>query len=145
LLTFTNSVSFTEKGNNPVSLRNFSDPEDGFVWSHGRWSEIVFSFTEDKKVSATLADLMVDLDAFKVPPEFPGQDVFIYLNGLRVASLFVSRRVTILGTFHRSFLRPAENVITIETPDVVNPHDYGVEDDRKLGAQVFNIKIRPGE
>jgi hypothetical protein len=88
---------------------------------------------------------MVELDAFKVPPEFPGQDVFIYLNGLRVASLFVSRRVTILGTFHRSFLRPAENVITIETPDVVNPHDYGVEDDRKLGAQVFNIKIRPGE
>jgi len=145
LLTFANSVSFTEKGNNPVALRNFSEPEDGFVWSHGAWSEIVFSFTEDKKVTAAVADLMVELDAFKVPPEFPGQDVFVYLNGLRVSSLFVNRRVTILGSFPRAFLRASENVITIDTPDVVNPRDYGVEDGRKLGVQVFNIKIRPGE
>ncbi len=145
MLTFTNSVSFTEKGNNPVSLRNFSDPEDGFVWSNGRWCEIVFSFTDDKKVTATVADLMVELDAFKVPPDFPGQDVFIYLNGLRVASLFVNRRLTILGTFNRSFLRANENVITIDTPDVANPRDHGVEDDRKLGVQIFNIKIRPSE
>jgi hypothetical protein len=88
---------------------------------------------------------MVELDAFKVPPEFPGQDVFIYLNGMRVSSLFVNRRLTILGSFPRSFLRASENVITIDTPDVVSPRDYGVEDGRKLGVQVFNLKIRPGE
>jgi len=145
LLTFANTVSFTEKGNNPVALRNFSEPEDGFVWSHGTWAEIVFSFTDDPKLPAKVADLMIELDAFKVPPAFPGQDVFIYINGLRLASHFINRRLTILGSFPRNFLRASENVITIDTPGVVNPRDHGVEDGRKLGVQVFNIKIRPAE
>jgi len=145
LLTFTNSVTFTEKGANAVSLRNFSEPEDGFVWSHGKWCEVVFSFTDDKTVKASIADVILELDVFKVPPTFPGQDVFIYFNGLRVASLFVNRRLTILGTFPRSFLRANENVITFDSPDVIEPRSVGVQDDRKLGIQLFNIKIRPGE
>ncbi len=115
------------------------------MWSHGRWCEIVFSFTDDKSVTANIADLIIEMDAFKVPPDFPGQDVFIYMNGLRINSLFVNRKLTVLGTFNRSFLRASENVITIDTPNVVDPRAHGVEDSRHLGVQVFNLKIRPGE
>lgn len=143
MLTYENSVGFSKGEDSPVSLRNFSAPEDGFVWSHGKWCEIVFTFKDSGRASDGMADLMLDLEAFHIEEAFPQQSVFVYFNGLRVASSYVSRRMILLAPFERRILlRSSENVIAIDTPDVVAPETFGVKDTRLLGIKLFSVQIR---
>ena len=144
MLDWRNSTSFKRGENSSLALRNFSEPEDGFVWSHGKWCEIVFEFADAASAKDALADLVLDLDVFHAPPEFTHQSVLIYLNGLRIASSYIGRRTTYLAPFAISLLKPCENVLTIDTPDVVDPRKYGIEDDRYLGIQLFSLQIRKG-
>ncbi len=143
MLTYENTVGFLKDEDSPVSLRNFSAPEDGFVWSQGKWCEIVFTFKEGGRATDGMADLMLDLEAFHKPETFPQQSVFVYMNGLRVNSSFVSRRMILLAPFERKLLRNnGENVIAIDTPDVVSPQEHGVDDSRLLGIKLFSLQIR---
>jgi hypothetical protein len=142
VLTYENTVGFLKGEDSPVSLRNFSSPEDGFVWSHGKWCEIVFTFKETGRTSDGMADLMLDLEAFHKPETLPQQSVFVYVNGLRVASSYVSRRMILLAPFERKLLRTGENVIAIDTPDVVPPKEHGVDDSRLLGIKLFTLQMR---
>ena len=144
MLDWRNSVSFKRGENSSLALRNFSEPEDGFVWSHGKWCEIVFEFAGASPDTGGLADLVLDVDVFHAPPDVTHQSVLIYLNGLRIASSYIGRRTTYLAPFAASLLRPSENVLTIDTPDVVDPRKFGVEDARHLGIQLFSLQIRRG-
>lgn len=144
MLDWRNSVSFKRGENSPFALRNFSEPEDGFVWSHGKWCEIVFEFAGAASDNDGLADLVVDLDVFHAPPDVTHQSVLIYLNGLRIASSYIGRRTTYLASFDRKLLKRSENVLTIDTPDVVDPRQFGVYDERKLGIQLFSLQVRKG-
>ena len=144
MLDWRNSTSFRRGENSSLALRNFSEPEDGFVWSHGKWCEIVFEFAEPTSDGRALADLVLDLDVFHAPPDFTHQSVLIYLNGLRIASSYIARRPTYLAPFASALLKPSENVLTIDTPDVIDPRKFGVDDARYLGIQLFSLQIRRG-
>jgi hypothetical protein len=142
MLNYENSVGFFKGEDSVVSLRNFSAPEDGFVWSNGKWCEIVFTFKDSSRPSEGMADLMLDLEAFHKPETFPQQSVFVYMNGVRLASSYVSRRMILLAPFERRLLRNGENVIAIDTPDVTSPSQHGVDDTRLLGIKLFTLQIR---
>ena len=145
MLTLTNSVTFT-KGKAPiVLLRNFYEPEDGFVWSNSRWCQVLFSLTERPSRPNAPVDLLFDIDVFKAPPALPGQSVLVYLNGMRVASFDVSQRMNAVIPIASTLLRPQENEITFDTPDAAKPSDFGVLDDRKLGIQLFSLQLRPAD
>lgn len=125
-----------------VILRNCAPPEDGFVWSSGRWCEIEFELDLDRTARARNAvEFAVDLDVFKFPPAFPGQNVMTYLNGLRVGSTFVTGRTALTFQVKPGLLLPAGNVLTFDTPDAVRPSEFGVEDDRVLGLQIFSVAV----
>lgn len=140
--TFEDSVTFTAGTDPGVSLRNFWPPEDGFVWSTGIWSEITFAFTPSARQPAPLADLILDMDVFKKPDHLEAQNVLLYLNGLRIGSYYVQRRTTYFAAFDPKILRPADNVLTLDTPDVASPSEFGGSDSRKLGVQLFSLQIR---
>jgi hypothetical protein len=149
MLTFDNSVTFAKDKEPDVSLRNFSDPEDGFIWSTGKWCEIVFSFEEKTKGSGSLlnnansfAELIFDLDAFRVDEAYEGQNFSIFFNGLRVKSVYCKSRVTSIVSFNAKLLKPTDNNITIDTPDAVQPSKFGVGDNRILGVKLFSLQIR---
>ena len=89
-----------------------------------------------------MADLMVELDVFKHVPEFPGQNVFIFLNGLRIGSFFVTHRRILIMNFPVNTLRSKNNVLTLDTPDAVPAKNYGLNDTRLLGASVFAVYFR---
>jgi hypothetical protein len=144
VLNYKNSVSF-QKGESPsVLLRNFYGPEDGFVWSTSKWSEIIFAFSESVSPKAKTSDLILDLDVFKAPPSLPHQTVKFYLNGWRIGSRDVNGRTTTLIPFNPTILNPVENVLTFDTPDASVPTSFGVPDERRLGVQLFSLQIRPG-
>lgn len=144
MLNYKNSVSFV-KGESPaVSLRNFYEPEDGFVWSSSKWSEVIFSFVEGIPQGAKTSDLILDLDVFRAPPTLPYQTVKIYLNGWRIGSRDVSERTTTLFPFVSTILKSVENVLTFDTPDASVPATFGVSDERRLGVQLFSMQFRPG-
>ena len=145
MLTYGNSVSFQDGQESPVTLRNFSGPEDGFVWSIGKWCEIGFEFRDIGRQLDGRADLLLDLEAFHVPEQFPEQTVLVYLNGLRVASAFVSTRTHLIACFDRRWLRPSDNFLTMDTPDVLLPTAFGVPDTRPLGIKLYSIQIRKAE
>jgi len=143
MLTYDNSVRF-EKGRAPtVSLRNFYPPEDGFVWSSSRWSEIKFEFAATAGRDKKNVDVILDFDVFKVDGYMDGQNALIYLNGLRVGSHYISRRTAIIIPIDTALLKPSENVLTFDTPDSRIPSDFGIADKRQLGIQLFSIQIRP--
>jgi len=142
VLTFKNSVAFLKGETPPVLLRNFFEPEDGFVWSTSKWSEIIFSFSDNTTPKGRSADLILDLDAFKAPPTFPQQTVLFYLNGLRIGSRDVSGRITAILTFNPGILKPTENVLIFDTPDARVPNQFGVLDERRLGVQLFSVQLR---
>jgi hypothetical protein len=144
VLTYKNSVSFLKGESPPVVLRNFFEPEEGFVWSTSTWSELLFSFSDSASPKAKLSDLILDLDVFKAPPELPSQTVKFYLNGLRIGSRDFKDRATTLIQFNPSILRPTENVLTFDTPQACMPKSFGIPDERCLGVQLFSIQIRPG-
>jgi len=126
-------------------LRSCAPPEDGFVWSSGRWCEIEFELDLDRAARSSAAvEFAVDLDVFKFPPAFPGQNVMTYMNGLRVASTFVTGRTALTFPVKPGLLLPAGNILTFDTPDAVRPSEFGVEDDRVLGLQIFSVAITEG-
>jgi len=144
MLTYKNSLEFL-KGKPPaVLLRNFFEPENGFVWSTSTWSEIIFSFADSGLNKDKSADLILDLDVYKAPPKLPGQTVKCYLNGLRIGSRDIIDRTVSIVTFDAGLLKPTENILTFDTPQASIPSDFGVDDGRRLGVQLFSMQIRPG-
>ncbi len=144
VLTFDNHVSFSQGDTPIVTLRNFWETEDGFVWSQGKWCDITFDFNWAGTLPVGYAELMLDLDVFKMPDHLPGQNVFTYLNGLRIGSTFVERRMTVINEFDSKMLRKTDNVITLDTPDSCVPASFGMADVRQLGLQLFSLQIRKG-
>lgn len=140
MVEFGTSVTFTKKDQPAVELHNFWPPEDGFVWSGGRWSEVIFGLASEG--GAGQCELVMDFDVFKHPPEVESQNIFVYLNGLRIGSRLVSKRVTAFLEFPSSVLRQADNVLTFDTPDSAKPSAFGGGDNRLLGAQLFSFEIR---
>jgi hypothetical protein len=130
-----------------AELTNFWPPEGDFVWSTSSWCEIRFAMNASALLAPKMAesdsvvDVAIDLDTFRFPPDKEGQNVFIYLNGLRLASRFVSHRVTVLLEAPASILRPVDNVVTIDTPDFARPSDYGDDDMRRLGIKLYTLHV----
>jgi len=123
-------------------LQNFYDTEDEFCWSSGKWCEIIFDVPAGLLSNPAIVEIDLDLDAFKISPDLLGQDVFIYLNGLRLASRHVTSRHLINLRTDGQTLRLKDNVLTIDTPDSVMPTQYGLKDNRTLGIQLFSIAGR---
>ena len=142
MLTFENALKFKAGEEPTVAMRNFWEPEGTWVWSTGRWSEITFVFDVGSRQPAGMAELIIDLDVYKEDGKHPGQDVLIYLNGLRVGSLYCTHRMTIVCAFEASFLSKTENVLTFDTPMSAKPSDFGHEDTRSLAVQLFSVQIR---
>src|ERR1700733_13481915 len=117
MLTYDNSVQFTLGEPTLASLRNFYAPETGFIWSSSEWSEIRFSFSATPEVESTEVDLSLDCDVFRVGGRFDGQNILIYLNGLRVGSHFITQRTQLNIRVSSADLKPADNVLTLDTPD----------------------------
>jgi len=128
-----------------VSLTNFYPPETGFVWSSHKWCEIRFD-VDPEALSAshgsheTALDIALDLDVFKAPPDFEGQDVLLYVNGARLGSRFVKGRITVMLIVPLYLVRARANVITIDTPDAARPIQHGFNDTRQLGIQLFSVR-----
>ena len=143
MLSFKNSITFTDSETDLASLVNCWEPEDEFVWSTGKWCEIRFAF-QISTGHATIksADLIVDLDAFKGQEEGAGQNAYFYLNGLRIGTVFINARAIQMFSFDPKLLRGSENVITIDTPESSSPKDHGEEDARVLGVQIYSLQIR---
>jgi hypothetical protein len=140
--SFETSVTFLAGEEPDAALRNFWAPEDGFVWSTGKWCEISFAFDSGGKPVGQLADLIIDADAFRFERQLEGQNALVYLNGVRIGSFYVLRRTTYFATFDPHLLRPTDNVITIDTPDAACPSDFGSDDGRRLGIKLFSLQIR---
>jgi hypothetical protein len=134
--------SFQKDTKPEIGLKNFWPPEDGFVWSASSWCEISLPAKAPSGKAGGIAEIAIDLDVFKAPPEMEGQNVFFYVNGLRLASRFITGRVTVLLEAAAGTLTPTENVITIDTPDAVRPSEHGQGDTRRLGVQVFSLQVR---
>jgi len=138
VISYKDTLTFSADGSYEAELDGFWPAEDGFVWSKGKWSEIRFPFEKDNLTEHS--DLIMDLDVFK--PEDGGQNVLIYLNGLRVGSKFIKNRITCVISFPSSILRKDNNVLTLDTPDAMIPADFGIADTRQLGVQLYSIQIR---
>jgi len=143
MLTYENSIHFAKDAPVPAVLRNFYAPEDSFVWSTSRWSEITFAFSGSPAKTKKFADFILDFDVFKTGENFEGQNVLIYVNGLRVGSHFIARRTTVVASIESTLLKPTENVLTFDTPDARNPTEFGISDNRVLGIQLFSLQVRP--
>lgn len=125
-----------------VVLKGFSNVEDNFVWQTGRFGEVTFDFQDSSKGRAGSIDLMLDFDVFKHGESHPGQNVFVYLNGLRVGSFYVTYRRTVICNVPANLLRAKGNVLTLDTPDSISPREVGVDDGRVLGVQLFSMQFR---
>ena len=128
-----------------VSLSNFYPPETGFVWSTQKWCEVRFNIpTATLSVTDEIHEpslkVTLDIDVFKTQPNLVGQNVFFYLNGLRVGSRFVTSRITVSLRVQLQYVRYGVNVITIDTPDSARPAVHGIEDTRLLGIQLFSVR-----
>jgi hypothetical protein len=143
MLTYDNAVHFVKGEPAPVALRNFFPPENGFIWSASRWSEITFKFSATPASAKKYADVILDFDVFKMVGHVDGQNVLIYLNGLRVGSHYITERTTLAIRIDAKMLKPGENVLTFDTPDNNKPSEFGIPDERKLGIQLFAMQIRP--
>jgi hypothetical protein len=142
MLTFENSLTFSSNAEPDAQLRNFWGPEAGFIWSSGKWCELTFAFDTKIDDRNALLDLILDIDVFKQDEELKGQNVLLYLNGLRIGSLYCSKRSTVVFSFDAKLLKADENVFTMDTPDAASPSQFGSEDARTLGVQLFSMQIR---
>jgi hypothetical protein len=136
-----NSLTFTPGVQLDQELQNFWSPEDGFVWSSGKWCEVGFSFDAGAG-KVDLCDLILDIDVFRHNEDLKGQNVLFFFNGLRIGSLYCTKRSTIVFSFPGIQLKSAENVLTIDTPDASSPAQFGSKDGRMLGIQLFSMQIR---
>jgi hypothetical protein len=143
MLNYENSVNFSKGEQPPVLMRNFCEAEDGFIWSMSKWCDVNFDFNSGGAKPRGSADLLLDLSVFKAPPILPGQNVFIYLNGLRIGSYHITSHINCIASFDPAILRSTDNVLTFDTPDAARPEDFGIPDGRILGIQLFSIQIRP--
>jgi len=128
-----------------VVLTNFHPPEAGFVWSSHKWSEIKFDINPDALSDSggsrhTALDVALDMDVFKAQPELEGQNVLLYVNGLRLGSRYIKGRITVMLVIPLHLVRSKGNVITIDTPDATKPTEFGLGDTRVLGIQLFSIR-----
>jgi hypothetical protein len=134
-------VSFTKDVLPSVELISFWPPEDGFVWSSGKWCELIFKFNLQTAPTDERGELVLDFDSYKSPPGLEGQNVFIYLNGLRIGARRLTKRVTAFIEFDPALLK-ATNVLTFDTPDAASPTQWGGTDERVLGIQLFTFQAR---
>jgi hypothetical protein len=140
--SFEDSLTFSADVEPDVSLRNFWPPESGFIWSTGKWSEVIFPFNSGSREAPSEADLIIDMDVLRRPTQLDAQHVFLYLNGLRLGSYFVQRRATFFATFNSRILKSTGNVLIFDTPDVASPSMFGELDKRQLAVQLFSLQIR---
>jgi hypothetical protein len=124
-----------------VRLRNFYPPEDRFAWTAGRWSEIEFPLDLPADAQPAHVWFSIELDAFRRPPALAGQDVFIYVNGWRAASLHVMDRQVVHFRVRGSLLEADANVVTFDLPDAARPSEFGEADERQLGVQIYSLAI----
>lgn len=122
-------------------LRNFYPPEDGFVWSSRRWCEIVFAFEPDDAVGMDEVLLAIDVNAFQRPFLAPGVDLLVHLNGLRLGGAIIQRRQVVEFPVAASVLAHERNVLALDVPDAASPAEYGGDDTRLLGLQLFSVGI----
>lgn len=122
-------------------LRNFHPPEDGFAWSSRRWCEIDFAFDPAEVESLDEVLLGLDLNAFPRPHHAIGADLFVHLNGLRLGAAAIYGRQTLEFALPASLLTGARNVLAMDTPDAASPAEFGGEDSRLLGLQLFSVGI----
>lgn len=141
---YESTIAFPLPQDGGVKLRNFWEPEDGFVWSRGRWCEMVFAFDAGNRPGPRLADLILDMDAFRVDGRHELQNALVYLNGLRIGSFAVTRRATFYAAFEPKLLYPVDNVLVIDTPDAASPREFGGEDVRSLGIKLYSVRLRRG-
>lgn len=145
MLNFENSLNFAAGRNPPIGLRNFWEPEDGFIWSTNTWCELEFPFDPGTGAAPQFSDLILDIDAFKVEGHSEGQSLRIYLNGLQIGTLFCNRRITAVIGFRTRVLTRDENVLIIDTPDAHRPSDFGDADNRVLGLKLHSLQVRRAE
>lgn len=144
MLNFSNQIEL-EPGKSPnAQFVNFSDIEDGFIWQNGKWGEVIFDFEEKLPIRNLEIDIILELDSFKFSEKLPGQNVFFYLNGIRVGSFFVDARKIIFIPIESELLKK-KNTLTIDAPDSVCPKKFGLNDDRTLGIQLFSLQIRKAD
>lgn len=143
MLTYDNSIQFVKDEAPAVSLRNFFPPENGFSWSTSSWSDITFTFSPTPAGGDKDAEFVLDIDVFKMGGHIEGQNVLIYLNGLRVGSHYVTQRTRVVIALDSALLEPTNNVLTFDTPDSKKPSEFGLPDERRLGVQLFSMHIRP--
>ncbi len=142
-----NDIIFTfGKGVVPgLEMTSFSPPEDGFIWSTGLWCQLSFDSTheapEPPPNGVGPLELALDLDVYKLSPDLLGQNVLFYANGLRLASRYISGRITVMLEAPPCAIRSRGNIITIDTPDATRPADLGGSDTRRLGIQLFSLRV----
>lgn len=140
MLRLGEALNFSSDVTEFLSLTNFSSPEEHFVWSNGRWAEVVFDLDHREDIRPeTPISMHLDVDVFKFPPALPGQNVLVYCNGVRVKSAFVTERTTLRCPLGVAPLLRQQNVLTFDLPDARTPQDLGVPDDRMLGLQIFSV------
>ena len=128
-----------------LRTRNFHPPEDQFIWSSGRWGEVEFPLSLPAAGVPTHVWISIELDVFRRPPLLEGQDIFIYLNGSRAASLHITERQVVHLRVRGSLLEPGANLLTFDLPDVARPSDFGEDDARLLGVQLFSLLVEAAE
>jgi len=142
VLTLDNVMSFTPGLKAPNGFKNFSRPEEGFIWSTAKSCEISFPFDPGAAPPPAFCDLILDLDAFKVDGETEGQTIKVFLNGLRIGARFVDQRVTATLKIRSHILTRVDNLLVIDTPEAHSPSDFGDADKRTLGIKLFSIRLR---
>jgi len=126
-----------------VTLVNFSEPEDGFVWSLGPWCEMRFDLDVARAEVETGVELTLDANVFAAPPQLPGQSVIAFLNGVRIGSAWVTGRGLIAFRSPRVTLFRESNRLTLDVPNAVRPSKFGHPDERRLGIKVFSLVVKP--
>lgn len=143
MFSFDDTLEVAEWPSAGVVLKGFSHIEDTFVWQIGRFGEITFDIQDAGKSRSQGVDVILDLDVFKTGPEgLPGQNVFVYLNGLRIGSTYITGRRVVILNVPTSILRARGNLLTLDTPDAAQPASFGMSDQRVLGVQLFSLQFR---
>lgn len=124
-----------------LTLRNFHPPEDGFAWSSRRWCEVIFACELDDAEGMDEVLLAFDVNAFQRASLAPGVDIIVYLNGTRVGGAVVERRQMVEFFIPTSLFAINENILALDVPDAAIPAEYGGDDTRLLGLQLFSVGI----